>query len=179
MIIERGFTSSDYANWISEGTEGKDCVVDFGAGLFSNLIGHVRSKRKVGIELFLPYIDSVAIPSDIRVVHGDILEFEKLLHDDEYDMALMTDVLEHLEKDVALQLVDRIMRRFNTFFLMIPEGNHPQTNDAHGLGNELLQTHRSTWYAEDLLGFDVVYRDARFHNEPGKDHGCLFAEFRK
>ena len=162
-------------------------MVEFGAGFFDKLCCvHPDVEKRLGIEIWQPYIDKAAsCAKGVIKIKGDIRNFEALIDEEDMDCAMLVDVLEHLEMSEAIDLVHRIKDKFNKIILMIPEGNHPQAEDAHKMGADEYQTHRSTWYKKDLidLGFQEVVVIEEYHklwNIPlGKDIGCLFAEWKR
>jgi hypothetical protein len=169
-------------SWITGNTNGSNSVVELGAGFFGKLTAvHPSVPKKIGIEIWESYITSSDCSECIKI-HGDILEFEKLIDKEDMDCCMVVDVLEHFEKDTAIDLVQRIKNNFNKFLLMVPEGNHPQNGDVTGHGADEYQKHRSTWGQDDLekLGFDQIILDELYHpGHGGKDTGCLFAVWLK
>ncbi len=163
--------------WIFEKTEKSKVVVELGAGFFRNLSFVSSSVKKIGIEIWEPYINN-AVFHECKKIHGDIRNFDKLLNKEDIDCALICDVLEHFKKEEAITLIKKIMFSFNKTLLMIPEGIHIQNYDTTGFGADEYQSHKSTWYFDDIvsLGFDEVELDPYFHtNMPNK--GCIFAEY--
>jgi len=133
-----------------------------------------KNVKKIGIEIWQPYIDNAEF-KDCTMIQGDIREFETLVDEVDMDCCLMADVLEHFTKIEAITLMNKVRKRFNRILLMIPEGIHEQHSDVTGYEAHEYQTHRSTWYKEDIIamGFaeENVIVDPQFHS--GK--GCIFA----
>lgn len=170
--------------WINENTKDSKCVVELGSMFFEQLSKvHHSVLKKIGIEIWPPYIQRARYYDCIKI-HGDIREFEALVDKDDMDCCLMVDVLEHFDKETAIDLVKRIKENFNKFLLFIPEGVHPQTKDFFKLGADKYQTHRSTWRANEIaeeLGIkeENMFYAPRYHNEPGKASGAVFAIWEK
>ena len=169
-------------SWIGENTEGSSTVVELGAGFFSKMTAVSPSvQKKIGIEIWESYItqaNNIGNCPECTKILGDILHFEDLISKEDMDCCMVVDVLEHFDRDVAVNLVQRIKNNFNKFILMVPEGNHPQDTDVTGHGADEYQKHRSTWRQENLeeLGFDQIILYKNFHtHQAGKDNGCLFA----
>lgn len=165
------------SEWIYEKTRKSKTVVELGAGFFRNLSFIDDSVKKIGIEIWKPYIDNAVYRNCVKI-QGDIRNFENLITKEEMDCTLMCDILEHFEKNEALILIQNIMKSFNKTLLMVPEGIHIQDHDVTGYGADEYQSHKSTWYFDDIvdLGFDEVELDPYFHtNMPNK--GCIFAEY--
>lgn len=74
-----------------------------------------------------------------------------------WDAAFCVDVLEHLEKPDALDLLANLVITARHVLVFTPAGFMPQETDAWKLGGEHWQKHRSGWTAEELrgLGFHV------------------------
>ncbi len=70
----------------------------------------------------------------------------------------LLDVIEHMDKDTGLKVID-LMKAVATRQIVVytPFGFMEQNEDAWGMGEHDLQTHRSGWYPEDFPGF-VTHR---------------------
>jgi SAM-dependent methyltransferase len=96
-----------------------------------------------------------------HVYVGDIRRLDKVLPagGERYDLALLIDVIEHLEKDEGWQVLDDLMRRAKQVLVTTPFGFRPQ--EIPGMPYE---THRSGWYPWE---FDRRYRVRRRQVFPG------------
>ncbi len=179
--------------WIREKTNGSTTVVELGAMFFEKL-KHVSPtvQTKIGIEIWEPYIKSdvdhfgVPVLQDCIKIHGSVLDYKELLKNYEKDTAMIIDVLEHFDKDVAFKFFNDIKKDFKKIILMVPAGEFPQTEDHSGFEAHDYQTHRSSWYEEDIikLGFDEIILDDMFHANPelivnNMDTGCWFCVWTK
>lgn len=179
--------------WINEKTQGSTSVVELGAMFFEKL-KHVAPsvKTKVGIEIWEPYIKSdvdhfgVPVIKDCVKIHGNILDYKELLKDYNKETAMIIDVLEHFDKDIAFNFIEDLKKDFNKIILMVPAGTFPQEEDHSGFGAHEFQRHRSSWFEEDIekLGFDEVVLDTLFHANPelianNMDTGCWFCVWTK
>lgn len=180
-------------NWIQQNTNGSVSVVELGAMFFEKL-KHVSPtvKTKIGIEIWEPYINSevdhfgVPVFKDCIKIHGSVLDYKNLLSDYELDTAMIIDVLEHFEKDVAFKWIKELKNDFKKIILMVPAGYYPQEIDHSGFKADEYQKHRSSWYEEDIikLGFTEVVLDEYFHANPEllankMDTGCWFCVWQK
>lgn len=115
----------------------------------------------VGIDAYPKYIEAVArVPTAMGmtfehwVLLQDVpLEFE----DGEFEVVVLSDVLEHLDKpvgDYTLREAWRVTKR--GLVVCSPVGWQPQEVDLWGMGGEHWQTHRSAWTPED------DFEDAQF-----------------
>ena len=179
--------------WIREKTNGSITVVELGAMFFEKL-KHVSPtvQTKIGIEIWEPYIKSdvdhfgVPVLQDCIKIHGSVLDYKELLKNYEKDTAMIIDVLEHFDKDVAFKFFNDLKKDFKKIILMVPAGEFPQTEDHSGFEAHDYQTHRSSWYEEDIikLGFDEIILDDMFHTNPelianNMDTGCWFCVWTK
>jgi hypothetical protein len=162
--------------------------------MFFEKLKHVSYtvKTKIGIEIWKPYIDSELdhfnnpVIKDCIKIHGSILDYRELLKSHKKDTAMIIDVLEHFDKNVALKLFEDLKQDFNKILLMVPCGYFPQEIDHSGFGADEFQKHRSTWREEDIkeLNLTEVVLDPHFHSNPelvsmGMDTGCWFCVWEK
>ena len=168
-------------DWIKQNTEGSKTIVEFGAMYFDKLDHTSPEAERIGIEIWRPYIDSSwnKASSSIKRIQGDFLKFEELIEEKEMDCAMFIDTLEHISKEQATDLINKVKQKFNKIILFIPKGNHPQTEDVPGHGAHEYQTHRSSWMEKDLeeLGFTDIVAHETFHASEGpkKNHAAMFA----
>lgn len=171
-------------------------VLDVGAGLakYHELLRAHVGRPLVLLDAHLPYLKKAKelVPDSI-CIHGEaveVLESSQQVQErfppsaaGDTSVILAIDFLEHLPRTDALRCVAAMKELASQIILFVPEGNHPQEKDHYNLGGDHWQTHRSTWYAEDLeqLGF-VVERWVDFHrwaSDRGCDPGALWATWRR
>lgn len=164
--------------WIASNTADTNTTVEFGSMFFERLI-QVRSKKKIGIEIHKPYIDNAKF-HECQKIQGDFRKFETLVSPDDMDVALFVDTLEHITREDAFDLMSRVMSKFNKVLLMIPEGEHILNKDVFNMGADTHQTHRSTWFSDDVraLGFTNIQVDPMYHRG-SPSPGCIFAVWLK
>jgi cyclopropane fatty-acyl-phospholipid synthase-like methyltransferase len=162
-------------------------VLDVGAGLATyhpRLID--RGCKLTLIDAHKPYLDErLSRWPQIETINE---KAENALWDAEvtsrrWDMVLGIDFVEHLTSSNARYVIEHMKVVAPKVILFVPEGDHPQEKDHYNLGGDHWQTHRSTWYAEDLehLGF-TVERWLDFHRwakDRGCDPGALWATWRR
>ncbi len=153
-----------------------DSILEIGCGEGRNLT-RTACLTKVGIDAFRPILDLYNKDDGIIRLNYNLQGgLTNLILPNTFDSVMLIDIIEHFEKDFAFELlkqVEQVARHIIVAF--VPVGNHPQTTDDRGLGNDFFQTHRSTWYPEDFeeLGYEVVHIK-NHHNQPGKDSGAMF-----
>lgn len=155
-------------------------VLDVGCGK-GNTIARVRAARRVGLDAAAPCVAwcrSHHRDQDVHFVQYDVRRICELFDNDAFECVYGMDIVEHLDKNGGLQLVhdcEVLASKCTMFF--VPVGNHPQTDDPCGMGNEHFQQHRSTWYPEDMerLGYDVYYYPDWHKNiSPEKSKGAMW-----
>ena len=180
-------------NWIYRNTNGSKSVVELGAMFFEKLKHvHPTVNTKIGIEIWEPYIKSevdhfgVPVIQDCIKIHGSVLDYKELLKEYELDTAMIIDVLEHFDKEVAFKWIGNLKKDFNKIILMVPSGYYPQNIEHSGFNADEYQKHRSSWYQEDIekLGFTEIILDPLFHANPEliankMDTGCWFCVWEK
>ena len=168
--------------WIYNNTATSNTVLELGAGFFGRLGEvHPNVTRKIGIEIWEPYIKN-SVCHDCEKILGDALEYESLVNISDIDTILLVDIIEHFDPETADLLLTKLINQFDKVLLMIPEGNHPQTEDVTGYGAHEYQTHRSTWYSENFKKYNPteILLDPTFHKDNKlKDTGCLFVTWIK
>ena len=94
------------------------------------------------------------------------------------DAIFLLDVIEHMEKPEALEVLAHCKRLAKQVVVFTPLGFHPQhyqpgDKDAWGMNGTYWQTHRSGWLPEEFEGWATLV-DEHFHGEKG---GGFFAIF--
>ena len=141
--------------WLKEELDGCESVLDLGCGQ-SSMFQYVEGvKYSLGVEYFKPYIDE----SLKQGIHTEYINYDvtKLgLPEAQFEAVMLVDVLEHIEKEDALELLEKMKHwaRKNVV-VIVPNGFLPQ-GDTYGDGNEK-QHHVSGWTPEELedLGYRV------------------------
>ena len=132
-------------------------------------------------ELYEPYIKHAKYHECIKI-HGDALNYRDLLKGYNADTVLMVDFLEHLEYETAIRFIKDLKVDFKKILLMLPVGDFPHNQDITGHGGHEYQTHRSSWYEEDIkkLNFTQNKISLPYYNWRNKkpsdnyDSGCYF-----
>lgn len=166
----------DLVEWLESGTSGYNSVCELGAGLFHHF-NYYKCKLKIGIELCQLYIDNrVYTNSDCIAICGDAKKFETFLKDIEIktpDVFVLFDFIEHLEKDISIDLIKRIQKNAKKILINTPDGTNSLEGDGWSFWDSNIekkatekqkiqaiaaQTHRSVWHEKDLrdLGFNTI-----------------------
>lgn len=184
---------------LNQHTAGCKILVELGAGIF-RLFRHYHDDldTKIGIEMCQTYIDNRDDKNAIAI-QGDVRNFDELLenygfspHTDEIDVITIIDVLEHLDKDEALDLLKRAQGWSKRILAFTPLGFDEQhgvdeytfarphlkgkfTKEQRELAVEL-QRHKSGWQASDFeaLGFQEIWVDKHYHKH---NEGAIWARW--
>lgn len=141
--------------WIRKQTEGMKTAVEMGCG-FGNNLADIRCETRIGIDIFKPYLEMDKSDGAI-LIHGDATDLTRLPAFDRPAVALLVDVIEHIEKPDALIWLYDLKATFDRIAVQTPFGFHVQTEDYYRMGGDIHQKHRSGWSPEDFAsrGFKV------------------------
>jgi hypothetical protein len=153
-------------------------VVELGCGFGNNLAG-LSAPYRIGIDIWKPYLER-DLSHGARMLYGDMLDLSLLPELKHPTVALLIDVIEHIEKEAALAWLDRLKLHFDRILVNTPLGFHVQEHDVYELGGDEYQKHRSGWQPEDLGGF-VVEIDPDYHSAWAEKGGAaaIFAIWNK
>jgi len=130
-------------------------VLDIGAGMgkWSKLVRHYAQSIHA-VEAHLPYIERFKLHTLYDKVYNE--DIRKFICEENYDVAILGDVLEHLEYDEALEVIDALKDKIPRLLLTIPITICIQDGSAYG--NDF-ETHRYQWSdkeIQEVLGFKLL-----------------------
>ncbi len=139
-------------------------VLDLGCGKndspISKQVRDLPCEVLVSIDLWKPYlleIKNLSFSTKYhQVLHIDITQAPTLFPKDYFDLCLCLDSIEHLEKELGIELLKSLPGIAKEVLIWIPIGSDPVGEKD---GNQY-QTHKATWEVEDLtsLGYaDKVF----------------------
>lgn len=134
-------------------TERPVALLDVGAGFgkYGCLAREYADPRRVDA------VDANApkLPCYDHIYVGDVRALDSLLPADapRYDLALLVDVIEHLEKPEGRRLLDQLVVRARRVLVTTPLGFRRQE-----VPGQPYETHRSGWYPWDFWGRYTVGR---------------------
>ncbi len=135
-----------------------DYILDLGCGIMP-ATGPL-TEHHVGVDCYQPYLDRVGEPCVLATLPDGAGQFG----DRHYDVVLMLDVIEHLDKPAAMRLIahaERIASR--EVILFTPDGFCPQDGfNSWGLGVNPAQAHRCGFTYEELT--QMGYACERYPN---------------
>jgi len=136
-------------------------VLDVACGL-SLKSQYIDAEIRVGIDIYRPFLEKIQAGCPFAVINADALEIGSLFLPDSFDLVLLLDIVEHLEKDDSLKLIGMAEQIARVAVIVeTPKGYVPQNIDIWGWGGHEYQTHRSGWEPAEFekLGYSVILRD--------------------
>lgn len=138
-------------------------VLDVGCGL-SFKSQYIDAEVRVGVEIHRPFIERIEATVPYAVVNANALDIGRLFLPRSFDLVLVLDIVEHLDKQEALALMamaETIARV--AVIVETPKGFVPQDIDIWQGGGDQYQTHRSGWEPEEFTarGYEVRLREYR------------------
>jgi hypothetical protein len=119
------------------------------------------------------------------VVNQDALTFLKSIPDESFDAVVLTDVIEHLERNEGLLLISEVERVTSSIVgIFTPLGFMPQhfssKQDTWGFEEADLQTHRSGWLPNDFGVYWKFHIATHAHvSDSGEEFGAMWAIYEK
>ena len=135
-------------------------VLDVGCGL-SLKSQYIQADIRVGLDIYRPYLEKIDAKVPYVCINAEADKIDSLFLHKSFDIVTLLDIVEHLEKPEALELIDKagkLARR--AVVIETPLGFLPQNMDILGLGGDHFQTHRCGFEADELeaMGYDVIIR---------------------
>lgn len=179
----------DLLNEVARVVRETDVVADIGCGIVP--MNYFRPKFHLMIEPWKEYADILSYrhrdDKSVFILRMGALDALKAFSDKSVDSIFMLDVIEHLTKDMGLEVVnecERVARE--QIVLFTPLGFMPQhmgggERDGWGLSGTGVQEHLSGWTPEDFEPGWSFYVSDDFHQvdykrDPlAKPHGAFFA----
>lgn len=162
-------------------------VLNLGAGIcgspISEQLHFLPCRRLINVEKFEPYMDQLKqmqfAAQTVEFHQKDIRDYVNDPAMPEVDFTLLIDVLEHLTREDALQLLDVLKRKTRRRILIwLPLGECP----IEPFHDNPYQVHLSTWFTDDaaFAGARVEeFKAFHKHLEPPADAGWVVMDTRK
>ncbi len=129
-------------------------ILDVGAGWgkYRRLLPEYKMDA---VEIWEPYIQEEKLEKQYgKVFCTDICDFNKA----NYDVIILGDVLEHIERDRAVPLIKRLKKSCKQLYVVVPY-NYPQ-NEVHGNKYEVhLQDDLTDESVKQYYGLKLMARD--------------------
>jgi predicted TPR repeat methyltransferase len=134
--------------WFQQNRENIKTVLDVGvgSGTYYNLLApSLPEVRWEGVEVWQPYITQYALKSKYKhIYHKDI---RKLKLEKKYDVGIAGDILEHITKKEAIEVVNKLLESCKVLIISIPIIYCPQ--DAYE-GNPYEVHVKPDWTDEEI-----------------------------
>jgi cyclopropane fatty-acyl-phospholipid synthase-like methyltransferase len=186
VITEKSIVSTN--EWCIEKVKSEaskyDSVLDIGCGA-GELINSINADKRLGIDICDAAISKAQQLrtrkkyriQPVQYLVGDIMCITSIVKK-RIDCIIGIDVIEHFNKYNASNLILQCEAKAKKkLIFFVPVGVHPQTKDSKGFGNDYYQTHRSSWYPEEMeeRGYEVFYYPDWHKNIlPPKEKGAMF-----
>ena len=123
-------------------------LLDIGAGIRPQRM--VPAQEHICVEPHHEYVEILS--EEYPVIQGEALEV--IEHISGVHTYVLLDVIEHMEKEVGLELIDLMQQMGGAILIYTPDGFMPQEGkDAWGLNGEEWQRHRSGWKPDEFQGW--------------------------
>ena len=120
---------------------------EFYRKLDGSQIWNTRIDGIEGCEIYVPFIPRWAYDN----IHlGNALDIVPTLAEGKYDLILILAMIEHLDREIGIQLITQLKRIGRAIILSVPKNWQEQRIEGYPL-----ETHRSHWTEQDLrdMGF--------------------------
>jgi len=147
-------------------------ILDVGCGI-SLKSQYLEADFRLGLDIHRPMFEKIATTVPYGVVQLDARNLRRNFVARSWDLVLLCDILEHLERHEGERLLDEAEAIARVAVIIeSPQGWIPQNIDIWGLGADVWQTHRSSWEPKDLeeRGYAVVTRPYRMSEAKRHTH---------
>jgi 2-polyprenyl-3-methyl-5-hydroxy-6-metoxy-1,4-benzoquinol methylase len=127
MGISSSQGKSETFEWVKSHQESITTILDIGAGsgTYYNLLSTIKPFVWNGVEAWNSYIDEYKLEEKYNKIYNvDIRQFD--WPGCEFDLTIAGDILEHITKEDAIILVERILNHSKTLIISIPIVHMPQ-----------------------------------------------------
>jgi hypothetical protein len=141
-------------------------VLDVACGL-SLKSQYIDADVRVGVDIYRPYLERIEASVPFAKVLYDVRKLDEVFVERSFDLVIMLDIIEHLEKDESLALMKTAEKIAKVAVIVeTPDGFIPQNIDIWGHGGDEWQTHRCGWEKAELegMGYQVVRRPYTMSN---------------
>lgn len=104
----------------------------------------------VGIDIYDGYISDLQKMLYSQIVIGDV--FEELPNLGQFDVVILSDVLEHFSKEDGLKLLNRLFDHSSDIVIATPQG----FLEHSASGDNPHEEHKSGWILDDFESFNVI-----------------------
>ena len=138
--LDIGVGSGTYVNWLKHRYDGK--------GDYLSNQGPLAQSKWTGVEVWKPYLSEFDLDSKYdSIINEDIrqVDYAKI---GPFDVAIAGDVLEHMSKEDAITVVDKVLDVSTYLFISIPIIHYPQAEEH---GNPFEAHVKDDWDHEEMM----------------------------
>ena len=170
-----------HGNFIAKHINPTHKVLDLGCGILQQFGGITPWPHYLAVDGFLPYLEHLSTSVSAMTLHGMLPDVCNQFLDNSWDVVLLIDVIEHLEKEdgnAVLDHMERIAR--HKVIIDTPSGFLPQEGwDAWGFPTCELQAHLSGWEKEEFTDRGYAVSFLPNFSEQGGNHNSILAVLEK
>jgi SAM-dependent methyltransferase len=107
-----------------------------------------------GVEIFYKYIQKHQLNIYDYIANQNIVDYKLEM---DYDLIFSSDVIEHIEKKQALELIEKLVGKCKNILLIIPIG--PGWTNQRGMYGNPNEAHISEWKPDDLKHLGIKCND--------------------
>jgi glycosyltransferase involved in cell wall biosynthesis len=119
--------------------------VGVGSGTYYNLLSNIKKMKWTGVEVHTPYIEKYQLEKKYdTIINQDVrtIDFEP------HDIAILGDVLEHMTKEDAVSVYEKLLEVCKVVVISIPLGHYPQDEYE---GNPFEKHITDNWTHEEVM----------------------------
>lgn len=141
-------------NWLTEFSTNVNTVIDLGAGqgtyhrFFSRKSEILKHAKWIGIEVWQPYIDQFDLKNIYDIIENEDIRLVDYQQFGNIDLAFVGDVLEHMTKDEAISLINKLLKNTKRIIISIPIIHYPQDEVE---GNPYEKHIKDDWSHQEVL----------------------------
>jgi len=170
-----------HGKFIAKHINSTDSVLDLGCGILQQFSAVPPCEKYLAVDGFFPYLENLVNSTSIMTLQGMLPEVCNQFVDNSWDVVILIDVIEHLEKDDGLLVLDNMYRiARGRVIIDTPLGFIPQEGwDAWDLPHCDLQAHLSGWNIEDFTDRGYVVTKLPNYSLQAGDHESILAVLEK
>ncbi len=105
------------------------------------------------VEVYPNYITSIHKHLYDNIYIENILDFVNKM--EEYDLIILSDIIEHFEKETAIKLLDDLYKKANYILIITPNGFEPQTNSNPYVRENKYEEHKCGFIVADFKKYNA------------------------
>jgi predicted TPR repeat methyltransferase len=134
--------------WVNSHKDSILTILDIGAGsgTYYNLLSPIKQFQWHGVEAWQSYIEEFKLDLKYDKIYN--VDIRNFVWENKFDLTIAGDILEHLSKEDAMILVEKILDNTNTLIISIPIVHMPQDE----INNNPFEKHvKDDWSHEEII----------------------------